>query len=177
MNKIKKYTLKPTNNLDESRSKYDWVYYWISDKNTPLKPQEGEKEIELINFGKYITTEDALKEFEAQGYEPAPSNYLVTLGIEYPDVLKEKSFIVSLDEKNLLPGDDGSPSFLYLGWRGERSLGLAKRAGEWNDSWWFAVVRKPLNSESETLKNLDTLTLSRAIEIVKVAGYRVFEEK
>jgi hypothetical protein len=43
---------------------------------------------------------------------------------------------------NLLLNDNGNPCFLNLNWNDKRNLNLTKRAGKWNDNWWFAVVRK-----------------------------------
>lgn len=176
MTKTKTYKLKPTNTVEGINKHFDWVYSWITVEHCPLKPQTEEKEIELINFGKYVTTENALNKFDEMGYEAAPSNYLLSLGIEHPEVIKEKGLVVSLDESNLLPSEDGDLCFLSLDWDGKRDLRLTTQEGEWGDFWWFAVVRKSLHSETVNPDSLKNLTLDSAIKLVKENGYRIFKE-
>lgn len=175
MTKTKTYTVQPINTVEGIKKHLDWVYSWITAEHCPLKPSTGEQEVELINLGGYYSTEDAIKKMDDMGYIPAPSPCLLGLGVQHPDIIKEKKWIVSLDEQNLLPNEFGDLCFLYLRWHDRHYLDLALRAGKWTGRWWFAVVRKSLNTDSP--KSLESLTLNRAIEICKAAGLKVIEEK
>lgn len=140
---IKGYKVRPINTVEGISKYFDWVYNWITPEHCPLKPVNNlEKDIELIKFDKYLSTDDAIKEIAAQGYVPAPSNYLLGLGVQYPEIHKGKKWIVSLDKQNLFADQDGIPCFLCLGWGDERCLHVVYGTGVWGDGWWFAVVRK-----------------------------------
>lgn len=147
------------------KKQFDWHYDWITDEHCPLKPCEGEMDIEIINLGGSYSTEEALRQMFLLGYKPAPSNYLLDFSFKHPEVLKEKRWIVSLDEANLFVSGGGGKCFLGLYWDGERDLDLAGRAGEWDDNWWFAVVRKE-HSDPLPLSD-DTLSLGNFISLIK----------
>ncbi len=142
------FPVTPVNDLQGNLDKFDWHYDHIKNKKLTFKVEsnDGVKTIELIKCTP-AETDATLKEIDSLGFMPAPSPYLFGLGIQHPEIIEEYKNIVSLDEANLLPSDDGDPSFLNLYWRGGRDLNLAFRAGEWDDDWWFAVIRKvPLAS-------------------------------
>lgn len=136
------FIVNPINSVEGIQNHFDWVYDWITPKHCPLKSVEGAKTIELIKC-KPGETEDVLKEIDERGFYPAPSNYVLGLGVEYPETIKEYQYIVSLDENNVFTDEEGHPCFLVLHWHGSRYLSLYKgRAGEWDGGWWFAVLRK-----------------------------------
>lgn len=177
MTKTKTYTVQPLNDIKANMDKFDWAYSWLENVSFKTPAKDEPLEIELIQC-RIGQTEDILKEIDERGYIPAPSPYLLGLGVQYPKVHKEYKYIVSLDEKNLLLDGDGDPCFLSLGWDGERRLGLATRAGEWDVDWWFAVVRKDASTLNPEPLNTQALnaSLEEAIKIVKEAGYKVIKE-
>lgn len=137
------FNVIPINTVAGISQHFDGMYDWITPITCPVKPVADEPRIiELIKVTPFQDTEATLKEIDALGFAPAPSNYVLGLGVQYPDVHKEYRYIVSLDEQNVFPGRSGSPCFLCLSWGGERELSLAYEAGGWSDGWWFAVVRK-----------------------------------
>lgn len=174
MTTTKTYTVTPINDIKGNMDKFDWAYSHleICTFPTPVTEILG---IELIKC-KVGSTEAVLAEIAERGYSPAPSPYVLGLGVQHPAVIKEYGYIVSLDENNVLRDGNGDPCFLLLGWGGERRLDLARRAGGWDGFWWFAVVRK----EPKTLnpQPLDTQILN-ALTLLKSNGFKItrLEEK
>lgn len=135
------FVVTPLNDIKGNMKNFDWAYDHLANLTFKMESNDGPKTIELIKC-KPGETEAILKQIDIDGFMPAPSPYVLGLGVQHPGVIKEYQWIVSLDEKNLLLDGRGSPCFLVLDWRGGRRLGLARRAGGWDDDWWFAVVRK-----------------------------------
>lgn len=136
------YNVKPVNTVDGIKKYFDWMYDWITPKHCLLKPVADEsKIIELIKC-KPGSTEATLKEIAERGFDPAPSNYVLGLGVQHPDAHREHKYVVSLDKENLFDDKDGRPCFLCLYWYGKSSLDMARESGGWHGHWWFAVVRK-----------------------------------
>ena len=147
MTTTKTYNIKPINTVKDIDKHFDWMYDWITPEHCPLKKVSKSLDVELINLGKYISTDNAILELDKMGYKPAPSNYVLGLGVQHPEAHKEHKYIVSLDKENIFAGEDGGPCFLCLGWDDGRRLILASESYDWNDRWWFAVIRKePLKS-------------------------------
>ncbi len=135
------FTVNPINSVDGIQKYFDWVYEWIMPEHCPLKPVEGAKIIELIKC-KPGETEDILKEIDERGFYPAPSNYVVGLGVDHPGTIKEYQHIISLDEKNIFTDKVGVTCSLSLYWFGRRHLILSKHERGWGVYWWIAVIRK-----------------------------------
>lgn len=142
------YFVKPINTVEGIEESFDEIFDWITPEHCPLKPVADEsKIIELIKLTPGFSTEASLKEIDELGFEPAPSNYVLGLGVQHPDAHREYKYVVSLDKQNLFPDEYGSLCFLCLRWGDERHLYMIREAGGWNGGWWFAVVRKqPLKS-------------------------------
>jgi hypothetical protein len=139
------FVVTPLNDIKGNMKNFDWAYDHLATIAFKLESNNGPKTIELKKYTG--ETEDILKQIDADGFVPAPSPYVLGLGVQHPAVIKEYGWITSLDENNVLLRDDGNPCFLNLDWDDECSLSLTRRAGEWDDDWWFAVVRKePLAS-------------------------------
>jgi hypothetical protein len=134
------FVVTPLNDIKGNMQKFDWAYDHLANLNFKVESNDGAKTIELKKYTG--ETEDILKQIDADGFVPAPSPYVLGLGVQHPGVIKEHGWITSLDEENLLLDDCGLACFLDLRWDGRRNLGLTRRAGEWDGSWWFAVVRK-----------------------------------
>lgn len=134
------FVVTPLNDIKGNMQNFDWAYDHLANLAFKVESNDGPKTIELKKYTG--ETEDILKQIDVDGFVPAPSPYVLGLGVQHPGVIKEHGWITSLDEENVLLDDDGDPCFLDLGWDVERGLSLASRAGGWYDSWWFAVVRK-----------------------------------
>lgn len=173
MTKTNTYQVNPLNDIKGNMGNFDWAYGKLGNLAFKVECNGGPKTVELIKCDPG-ETEAILKQIGDRGFMPAPSPYVLGLGVQHPGVIEKYRYIVSLDEANLLPLGDGDPSFLDLYWDGERNLNLASRACGWFGDWWFAVVRKPLYPE--TPNTLDSLTLEKAIETVKSNGYKVIRE-
>lgn len=142
------FSVKPINTVKGIKKFFDWMYTWITTAYCPLKLVVDEsKVIELIKCKPMQSTEETLKEIDGRGFIPAPSNYVLGIGVNHPDVHKEYKYIISLDKNNIFTDEGGDPCFLCLGFDGERYLSMADEASHWGGRWWFAVVRKePLTS-------------------------------
>ena len=134
------FVVTPLNDIKGNMKNFDWAYDRLANLTFKVESNDGPKTIELKKYTG--ETEDILKQIDADGFVPAPSPYVLGLGVQHSAVIKEYRWITSLDEKNLLLDGHGDPCFLSLRWYGKRFLNLTTRAGKWNDDWWFAVVRK-----------------------------------
>lgn len=97
-------------------------------------------EVELLDLGRDISTEDAEKEIAKRGYDSANIEELCDYGAQNPDV-QRKNPIVALKSVFVDPRDCSrySPCLCE---RGRRGLGLFYRDGVWDARYRFAVVRK-----------------------------------
>lgn len=139
------FVVTPLNDIKGNMKNFDWAYDHLANLTFKLESNDGPKTIELKKYTG--ETEDILKQIDADGFVPAPSPYVLGLGVQHPGVIKEYGWITSLDEKNVLRDGHGIPCFLNLYCYDKRTLYLTRRAGKWRDHWWFAVVRKePLAS-------------------------------
>lgn len=149
-------------NIEQTIKNTDRNFYGDYDiANTSPKKIEGK--LEFFTIGKYISDDELEKEYKSRRLIPAD--------------------LYTLCEKNDFENDfvathwkdaDGKWYFaaFYL-WRGERSVDVDRRDRDWNGRWWFAGVRKSSVIESSELS--DTLTLEKAIEIVKKEGYIIYK--
>lgn len=134
------FVVNPCNDIKENIKNFDWASPRLTNSTFKLESNDGPKTIELKKYTGKI--EDILKQIDADGFVPAPSPYVLGLGVQHPDIIKKYGWVTSLDEKNFLLRDRGRLGLLSLGWGGKRNLHLAQRLGEWGDFWWFAVIRK-----------------------------------
>lgn len=110
--------------------KYDWVNDGITDKNFPQTENDktdGEKEMALFHFNRYISSEDAIAGMKAEGYRPATMRELLGFGEHNPELQREFP-IVAL----------GSVAELF----GDRHVGCLDRddAGRSADLYCFGSV-------------------------------------
>ncbi len=137
--------------------KLDWVNDNISSKNFPEQPIRS-SDYKLFHFDKYISSEDAVKEMEAEGYSPA--NIFELLG--WKD-WNEKDWVVGLGSVCEVRGHRFVPS-LRRGASG-RHLGL----GFWDDGWGgrFRFLACKLSSGTKSLEPIDSLNLGRLDDLEK----------
>ncbi len=121
--------------------RYDWKSSDIKKKNFPIKNEtKRTATIELFHFGKNISSEDAIKEMEKEGFQPATIEELLALGAKHPDLQREFPIIALGSVWHDCDGDRGVPG-LGLG-GGGRGLGLYDWGGAWGGRFRFAGVRK-----------------------------------
>lgn len=110
------------------------------DKNVlATMPSDGPDEGELFFFpGKRnLPVPELAAVFDSYGLVPHPYAQM-QISIDDPSFADE--------HPNGSQWQDANGRFCYLsivGWRGERNVGVNRFDGHWDDSWWFAGVRKP----------------------------------
>lgn len=141
------FVVTPLNDIEGNMGNFKHPAKHLAKLKFNVECADGPKTIELIQC-KPGKKEVVLKEIDERGFIPAPSQYLLGLGVQYPAAIKQYVWIISLDEQNILLRENGTPCFLYLYCDGCRNISLTKCDGLWNIRWWFAVIRKqPLPSE------------------------------
>jgi len=121
--------------------RYDWVNSDITSRNFPTQRKgTAEVAVVLINFNRYVSTDEALRELDRMGYRPAELHELLALGEKYPEV--QLNFpIVALG--SVWHGRLGCRFVPYLGRVGsKRTLSLGWVGDGWSEVCRFAAVRK-----------------------------------
>jgi hypothetical protein len=120
---------------------YDWVNSSITDEHFPRTRTEPENvEIQIIHFGRPISTEVVLKGLDEQGLRPANVAELLAFGAAHPDVQRQFP-VIALDQ--LWCNAFGSRYAVYLDeHRGARRGNLCGVVGGWNSRGRFAAIRK-----------------------------------
>src|SRR3989338_11533408 len=98
--------------------KYDYANSDINSNNFPITGN-GKQEVivELVHYGRDMTTDDVLKDFEARGLRAATLPELLAFGATYPE--KQREFpIVALG--SVWQGRVGNRFVHYLGRRGSK---------------------------------------------------------
>lgn len=123
------------------RGKYDWVNSDINEKNFPeTVSADYESEYKLFHFNRSISSEDAIKEMEKEGYRPGNISELLALGEVKPELQREFP-IVELGLLWLNPF--GGRSVAVLRCDGDRrELGLDWFGCDWSARFRFLGVRK-----------------------------------
>ncbi len=126
--------------------KYYWSHYDITTHYFP-STEKGEAQIKiyLMNFGRQISSEDAIREMATQGLRPATLKELLVLGATQPE-LQCSNPIVALGSTWRDPTDQDVQDVPYLDGRdsSRRILSLFLFESDWNLDWRFAAVRKEL---------------------------------
>lgn len=165
-----KTSTKSLKKLIEAK-KFSWVNSNITEANFP--PQKiRSTDYNLYHFDRYISSEEVIKEMEKDGY--APANIYELLEWEG---WNDKDWVVALASVCRVSGDRRVPCLSRFD--SERDLSLVY----WDDGWdgfcRFLAVRNSSLGASDTQKeflgNLESLTLSRAIELVKKEGYVIYK--
>lgn len=123
--------------------RYDWAHDGITSKNFPTKRVgTANVVVELVHFNRSISTEDALREFDRMGYRPAELHEGLALGEAHPDLQREFSIVILGSVwQNHWNGSRVVPCLSRHG--SKRSLSLGWIEYGWNESYRFAIVRKP----------------------------------
>jgi hypothetical protein len=120
--------------------RYDWVNPDITSCNFPTKRKgTAEVAVELINFNRHVSTDEALRELDGMGYRPAELHELLAFGEKYPEVQREFPVVALGSVWQYRVGVRVVP---YLGRGGSgRRLGLGWVGYGWDGFYRFAVVR------------------------------------
>ncbi len=118
---------------------YNWENKNITERNFPVPAKMKGKKVEvstkLFHFNRNISSEDAKKEMDKDGFRPATVFELLVLGATHPELQKQFS-VIALDSG----GGRRVPYLVVDGdWRG---LGLDWLDYDWNASCRFLAVRK-----------------------------------
>lgn len=139
-----KKTKIPTLSSLIAKHKFDWINSDITDTLFP-QPTEISYDYTLFYFDKYISSKDAIKEMEKEGYRAA-NIYELLLWEDW----NKKDWVIALGSVAEVRGFLGVPS-LYVGGSG-RSLGLRWFDGDWSSGCRFLAVRNSGLKFSESLK-------------------------
>jgi hypothetical protein len=120
---------------------YNWSNNDITSKHFSTK-QTGKVDItiELVHFGRNISSKEAIKELDRMGLRPAEACELLKFGEKYPDVQRE--FLINA-LGSVWRYLDGYRNVVCLGGSGAgRFADLRWLESGWFGSWRFAAVRK-----------------------------------
>ena len=134
------------------------------ENNFPLEKVRGE--VKIYHFDKRMSSEDVITEMAKDGYVPANLSELLTVD-------NKGEVVVALGSVCSL-GGGRQVAYLY-GFSVDRGLYLVYYDGDWDDDCRFAAVRK-LDLDPKTIEPSGTLTLEKAIELVKKEGYIVYKQ-
>lgn len=134
-------------------------FSFVNSNITPENFPEEEirsSEYKLFHFNRFISSEDAIKEIEKEGYSPANIYELLS----WPD-WNGTDLVIGLGSSCVVGGDRRVPG---LGaWDSGRGLCLRWFEDDWRDSFRFLAVRnlgiKTLEPKDEALSPSDPLTL------------------
>lgn len=118
----------------------NWVNSDITPENFP-KTKEPRGKMEIVDFGKYMSTEEVKEELDKKGLRPATIYELLTWA---KDNWNGKDWVVALGS---VSSEGGVPFLIWYG--AERSLDLYATAREWIALYRFLVFGK---SASNTLE-------------------------
>lgn len=144
--------------------KFDWVNSDITD--TLFKqPKEVSSDYKLFNFDRYISSEDALKEMEKEGYRPA--NVWELLGYA-KNGWNNRDWVVALGSVGEVHGSRHVPALDRDG--SKRRLDLRWFDGGWRADYRFLAVRN-LSSDAKTsapaLGTSDALALEGRVKRIE----------
>ena len=120
--------------------KYDYVNPNITEDNFPV-PAEFVlgSEPKIYHFNRYISSENAIKEMDKDGYRPAMIWDLLDYGAKNPEE-QRKYPIIGLGSIGEVDGDREVP--YLIGFDSERRLNLYRWDDVWGSDYRFLAVRK-----------------------------------
>ena len=121
--------------------RYDWTNSDITDKHFPVEGSGTvEIDIELVHYGRDMSTDAVLKDLDARGLRPAKIEELLALGATKPELQREFPIIALGSVWRNLDGSRFCPDLFGSGSR--RGLRLYWLDNDWNEICRFAAVRK-----------------------------------
>lgn len=141
---------------------------YVDDVVLATAPAKIEGELEFFTLGRYVSDDELQQEYDMRGLIPADIQTL----IEHDSEVDEKKY-VGTHWKN----KDGKWCFVgFFRYDSGRYVSVRRFDDDWSDDWWFAGFRKSDLSTIVTPSSSETLTLEKAQEIVKQAGFKIFKE-
>lgn len=136
-------------------AKFDWVSDSIK-KFPYIQPRKGDTKV--FQFDSYVTSEEAVRKMQKEGYEPATlSELLIFAEKEW----NSSDWIIALGSVAELGGDRNVPCLGRYG--AKRGLNLTWWDSRWDDSCRFLAVRNnTLDLKTQSLPS-DTLILEARI--------------
>jgi len=133
-----------------------WKFSYINsdiEKNFPLEPIRS-SDYKLFHFGKYISSENVVKEMENEGYSPATLSELLS----WKDCNRD-DWVIALGQSAQVGGSRKVPVLWNDsgGWR----LDLICWVGDWHSAYRFLAVRNSILGSSSLS---DTLSLELRVE-------------
>ena len=122
------------------RGNYGWRNSDLTEKKFPVTAdQVGEWEWKLFHFNRSISSEEAIRLIQEDGFEPAQIGHILTFGEINPEE-QRKYPIIGLGSVARVDLHRHVPAL----WRGRdgRKLDLAWFGGGWGDYWRFLGVRR-----------------------------------
>ena len=127
--------------------------------NSFPRSEKNRGKVEVFKLDKYMTNDEVIAEYAKRGLVPATADELLS-------VEKDYDYVATID---------GNCYLTFGRWCGARGVSCRRSGSGWFDGWFLSGVPAPRKSsdlESSALLS-DTLSLDRALEIVKEAGYEV----
>lgn len=140
---------------------------YVDDDVLEAAPRSDIRPVEFFKLGKYVSDDALDEEYESRGLIPATIDDITAVSAE---TLDEKKYVAT----HWKDAKDNWCYAVFYRWIGERHVVVNRLDGEWDDHWFFAGVRK--SSALGNQPSSDTLSLERAIQMVKDAGYKVIKE-
>lgn len=120
---------------------YDRKNWDIDSKNFKVEGRGRiEVDLELVHFGRVMSSDEVLKELYQKGLRPAKLEELLAFGAKYPDEQRKYPVVALGSVWRLWNGDRRIPSL--GGNAGSRGLDLIRLDGVWDVFCRFAAVRK-----------------------------------
>jgi len=155
-----------------------YVNDFYTEKNFPQPEKLRTKNVKVIEMSQSFSSKEALAEMKRQGCTPMNVWELVKW-VQDGNAEKGKWYM-AVDEKDKLLYANGYHRVPYVGAYSDGDFEF--NLGDFEDDWpaddcLVCFCDSPLGSRSlSEVKSSDTLTLDRAIGIVKMAGYKVIKE-
>ncbi|MDZ4205628.1 MAG: hypothetical protein U1C12_00200 [Patescibacteria group bacterium] len=128
------HTRTPQQVLDATGRKQ---YVNVSVVKTMPKGEGEEADIYFFHLGRYVSDADLEKEYELRGLKPADPYSLAQVNTDDP------AFADTHPNGTHWKSVNGHWCFASFGhWRGECGVSVREFDDDWDDSWWFAGVRK-----------------------------------
>jgi hypothetical protein len=119
---------------------YDWVHQDITEKNFPMPPNFVlGVEPKLFHFNRKISSENAIKEMEKEGYRPATIWDLLDYGVKNPEM--QRQFPITALGSITMTGDRRKGRAALRGSDSERDATIFWGGYSWGDNFRFLAVR------------------------------------
>ncbi|MBO9714595.1 hypothetical protein [Sphingomonas sp.] len=123
-----------------ARGDYGWRNPDLTEQRFPVTDaQVGEKALEIFHFRRSLSSEDAIREIRAAGFEPAETGDILAFGEAFPEAQRRHP-VVGLGSVVEIDGKLSVPVLWFDG--EERTLDLIWYDGDWHRNYRFLGVRR-----------------------------------